>query len=188
MMGPAFLGCPFLADEKNEPKKLGSSFLISTSKSRLLLIWPGGSFPDLASGTGVGGLLAFSLSCTIDIACGRCMSSWKIIKVICTRPVSVKEVGVSRVDITCLHPSHQVHKNVEKRWNLPFWTHETMSVTSFVVGFIAVLKKLITTELKRSRSAGKRLKACCMVPLALYYVRQSCEYVRFSVAVVQECE
>ena len=34
--GPFFLGAPVLA-EKNEPKKLGSSFLASTSKSLLLL-------------------------------------------------------------------------------------------------------------------------------------------------------
>ena len=36
----------------------------------------------------------------------------------------------------------------------------TMSVTSLVVGFIAFLKKLTTTELKRSRRAGNRLNAC----------------------------
>lgn len=36
-----------------------------------------------------------------------------------------------------------------------------MSVTSLSVGFMAVLKKLMTTALKRSLSAGYRLKACC---------------------------
>lgn len=39
-------------------------------------------------------------------------------------------------------------------------THATMSVTSLVVGFIEVLKKLMTTELKRSFKAGYRLNAC----------------------------
>lgn len=40
-------------------------------------------------------------------------------------------------------------------------TYATMSVTSFVVGPIAVLKKLITTELNRSLSCGYLLNACC---------------------------
>lgn len=35
-----------------------------------------------------------------------------------------------------------------------------MSETSFVVGAIEFLKKLTTTELKRSRSAGNRRNAC----------------------------
>jgi len=39
-------------------------------------------------------------------------------------------------------------------------THATISDTSFVVGFIAALKKFTTTLLNLSRSAGYRLKDC----------------------------
>lgn len=39
-------------------------------------------------------------------------------------------------------------------------THATISDTNFVVGVIAALKKLTTTELKRSLRAGYRLNAC----------------------------
>jgi hypothetical protein len=38
-------------------------------------------------------------------------------------------------------------------------TYATRSVTNLSVGFMDVLKKLITTELKRSFSAGYRLNA-----------------------------
>jgi hypothetical protein len=40
------------------------------------------------------------------------------------------------------------------------FTYATMSETSFVVGVMDFLKKLTTTALKRSRSAGYRLNAC----------------------------
>lgn len=55
-------------------------------------------------------------------------------------------------------------------------TYATMSVTSFVVGFIAFLKKFTTTELKRSRSAGNRRKACYMREKIRYDCRaKACE-------------
>jgi hypothetical protein len=47
-------------------------------------------------------------------------------------------------------------------------THATMSDTSFVVGLMDFLKKVTTTELKRSRRAGYLLNACyriCYVSL-----------------------
>jgi hypothetical protein len=44
-------------------------------------------------------------------------------------------------------------------------TYATISVTSLVVGTMAVLKKLMTTELNRSFSCGYRLNACCRVGL-----------------------
>ena len=65
---PFFLACAPLALEKNEPKKLGSSFLASTSRSLLLLTCPGRSLPLFGSGVGGGGLFAFSRSWTIDMA------------------------------------------------------------------------------------------------------------------------
>jgi hypothetical protein len=40
-------------------------------------------------------------------------------------------------------------------------TYATISVTSLVVGTMAVLKKLMTTELNRSFNCGYRLNACC---------------------------
>ena len=57
---PFFFGA-FFADEKNEPKKLGSSFLGSTSRSLLLLI---AALPFFSGG----GLVAFKRSVTIDMA------------------------------------------------------------------------------------------------------------------------
>ena len=59
-----------LAVEKNDPKKLGSSFFASTSRSRLLLIVPGASLPDFGSAPGGGGRAAASRSFTMAIA--RC--------------------------------------------------------------------------------------------------------------------
>ena len=65
---PFFLAVAPLAPEKNEPKKLGSSFLRSTSKSLLLLIVPGASLPVLGLSTAGEGLFTFSRSVTIDVA------------------------------------------------------------------------------------------------------------------------
>jgi len=61
---PFFLAAPFLG-AKNEPKKLCSSFLGSTSKSLVLLTTDLGF---LGSAPGGGGLLAFIRSVTIAVA------------------------------------------------------------------------------------------------------------------------
>lgn len=72
--------------------------------------------------------------------------------------VAVKEVRVCSIDVTGLHA---VPNKLESTIILPETkkrsTHATISDTSFVVGFIAFLKKLTTTALKRSFSAGYRL-------------------------------
>lgn len=68
MTGPPFFFCVPCLFAKKDPKKLGSSFLNSTSRSLLLLIWPGASFPVFGSAWGGGGLFAFRRSCTIAIA------------------------------------------------------------------------------------------------------------------------
>jgi hypothetical protein len=84
--------------------------------------------------------------------------------------VTANEIRVRRVDIASLHTIQFVsHEGHEGRSSC---TYETISVTSFMVGFIACLKKLTTTALKRSRRAGYRLKACCKRKLNLIIFTQ----------------
>ena len=61
MVGPPFFFAALLLGKKVW-KKLGSSFLNSTSRSLLLLIAPGASFPVFGSVCGGGGLFAFRRS------------------------------------------------------------------------------------------------------------------------------
>ena len=78
----------------------------------------------------------------------------------CHRLVAVEEVRVSSVDIARLHAVTMLTK--PSVISAAAKTYATKSETSFVVGFMAFLKKLTTTELKRSFRAGNRLNACWM--------------------------
>ena len=80
----------------------------------------------------------------------------------CHSLVAVEEVGVCRVHVARLHAErNRIRLSGTSEVHAQIGTYATRSLTSFVVGFIEVLKKLMTTELNRSRSAGKRLNACC---------------------------
>lgn len=69
-MGPPFFFC---LPAKKLPKKLGSSFLRSTSRSLLLFNWAEVTLPGLPSGGG--GLAAFIFSTTNAMACNKVMSA-----------------------------------------------------------------------------------------------------------------
>ena len=65
--GPFFAFCCWdLVELKKLPKKLGSSFFMSTSRSLLLFSCAADTFPPL--GSGVAGLFAFKRSVTIAMA------------------------------------------------------------------------------------------------------------------------
>lgn len=75
--------------------------------------------------------------------------------------MAVQEVRVCGVDVTCLHtiPHSKLLRRVEG--HKVSRTYATMSETSFCVGTMDSLKKLMTTELNLSRSSGYRLKDDC---------------------------
>src|SRR5260221_2310672 len=95
--------CWLLAELKKLPKKLGSAFLRSTSRSLLLFICAEVTFPPL--GSGVAGLFAFRRSVTIAMAFkersvkgNTSMSEAHL--------VTVEEVRMCRVNIASLHCDH----------------------------------------------------------------------------------
>lgn len=75
--------------------------------------------------------------------------------------MAVQKVRVGGVDVTCLHTI--LHSKLLRRvqGQKAFRTYATMSETSFCVGTMDSLKKLMTTELNLSRSSGYRLKDDC---------------------------
>jgi len=84
--------------------------------------------------------------------------------------MTTNEIRMRRVDVASLHAIQFVSHDVDKGGSS--CTYETISVTSFMVGLIACLKKLTTTPLKRSRRAGYRLKACCKKNIKPNYIMQ----------------
>jgi hypothetical protein len=109
--GPFFAFCCWvLAELKKLPKKLGSSFLISTSRSLLLFNCEEVTLPCL--GSGVAGLLAFKRSVTSAIAFAGVNMHKRRGQRVTFDPylVAVKEVWVCRVHIAGLHCDHIRHK------------------------------------------------------------------------------
>jgi hypothetical protein len=74
--------------------------------------------------------------------------------------MAAEEVRMCRVDIAGLHTGLRYDELVFRDVFHIFVTHATMSETSFVVGVIEFLKKLITTALNLSLKAGNRRNAC----------------------------
>jgi hypothetical protein len=108
--GPFFAFCCWvLAELKKLPKKLGSSFLISTSRSLLLFNCAEVTLPCL--GSGVAGLLAFKRSVTSAIAFAG-VDMHKRGQRVNFDPylVAVEEVWMCRVYIAGLHCDHISHK------------------------------------------------------------------------------
>jgi hypothetical protein len=110
--GPFFAFCCWvLAELQTLPKKLGSSFLTSTSRSLLLFncaevtLLPG-------LGSGVAGLLAFKRSVTSAIAFAGVNIHKRRGQKVTFGPylVAVEEVWVCRVHIAGLHCDHIRHK------------------------------------------------------------------------------
>ena len=71
-----------------------------------------------------------------------------------THPMTVQEIWMCGIDIAGLHPIRVLVSLIVLDNVGLLQTYATMSDTNFVVGAIDFLKKLTTTELKRSRRAG----------------------------------